>query len=380
MKKTLPLVLDSTIFKQAPKLQSELFHELIKYTRANLYSLYISEIVEQEFVSWVREEAQNAYDTVTKATRSLNKYYEEPSILGLNFDFQPTVVMAGNEINGILKKVTNNWRLFKERTNATVIPILPEHGKIVMDAYFSGSKPFSSVKNRNDIPDAFILCSLHEILKSNEKVIFVSSDKKFIKSIQCDNIKCFESLSELFVSGPAKLDVNFFNSLDVNDKFLSLTKIYEDEINKKLVEELEYSDIDDILGEHLRGNTIGEYDETSVKVVKLEKKYSEARSISRLSYLVSFDAELKYIIHSSATKDDLILIDDQRLENIEKEVDDNGNFKINESRFYSVSGHFTVKFDDSDPSSWKEQENGKLFKKREIKEITVDLEDITQNA
>ena len=67
-------MLDSTVFKQVPKLNSELFNELVKYTRANLYDLYISEIVEQEFVSWIRGEAQNAFDTVTKATKSLNKY------------------------------------------------------------------------------------------------------------------------------------------------------------------------------------------------------------------------------------------------------------------------------------------------------------------
>lgn len=380
MEKNIPLMLDSTILKQVPKLNSELFNELIKYTRANLYSLYISEIVEQEFVSWARDEAQNAYDAVTKATKSLNKYYEEPSIFGLKLDFSATIMIAGNEINGILKKVTENWVSFKEKTNVTVIPILPEHGKIVMDAYFSGGKPFSNVKNRSDIPDAFIFCSLNEILRSNEKVVFVSGDKKFTRAIQCETIICFESLSDLFSSGPVKLDSRFFKSLEGNNKFISLTRIYEDEIHRKLVKELEFSDLSDIFGEEFIEKAIGEYSDMSVNVMEINKKYSEAKSISALSYLVSFEARLKCTIDSYATKDEVILVNVQRLENIDKEVDDDGNFKIAESRFYSVSGHFSVKFDDSDPSSWKEQENDKLFKMREIKEITVALEDIKQNA
>lgn len=115
MDKVIPLMLDSTVFKQVPKLNSELFNELVKYTRANLYSLYISEIVEQEFISWVRAEAQNSFDTVTKATKSLNKYYEEPSILGLDFGFNVTVIAAEGQINRILKKVTDNWVSFKEK-------------------------------------------------------------------------------------------------------------------------------------------------------------------------------------------------------------------------------------------------------------------------
>lgn len=125
MEKNIPLMLDSTILKQVPKLNSELFNELVKYTRANLYSLYISEIVEQEFVSWAREEAQNAYDAVAKATKSLNKYYDGPSIFGLKLELNATILTAESEINGILKKVTENWISFKEKTNSTVIPIHP---------------------------------------------------------------------------------------------------------------------------------------------------------------------------------------------------------------------------------------------------------------
>lgn len=373
-------MIDSTVLKQVPKLNSELLKELVKYTRADLYSLYISEIVEQEYLSWVREEAQNSYDAVIKAAKSLKKYYEEPSIFGLNLGFSATALIAENEINGILKKVSENWVSFKNKTNATVIPIHSDHGKAVMDAYFSGDKPFSKIKSRSDIPDAFILCSLYEILKSHKKVLFVSSDKKLIRTIQSEAIVCFESLSELFASGPARLDSAFYKSLDDNKKFISLARIYEEEIHRKLAWELELTDLADIVDEEFEDIAIGEYSDMSVSAIEINKKYSEAKNISALSYLVPFEANLKCTIDSRATKDDLILISDQRLKNIDKEVDDNGDFKVSESRFYSVSGNFSVKFDDTDPSNWREQENDKLFKTREIKEISVLLEELKQNA
>jgi len=71
MDKIIPIMLDSTVFKQVPKLNSQLFNELVKCIRANLYSLHISEIVEQEFLSWIKVEAQNSFDTVIKATKSM---------------------------------------------------------------------------------------------------------------------------------------------------------------------------------------------------------------------------------------------------------------------------------------------------------------------
>ncbi|MDN3523890.1 PIN domain-containing protein [Halomonas sabkhae] len=198
MDDAIPLMIDSSVLKQVPKLNSELFNELVKYTRAGLYSLYISEIVEKEFISWVKAEAQGAFDAASKATRSLSKYYDEPEILGLNFEFNVTALAAESQINGILRKVVDNWTQFKQRTNATVLPIEPDDGKRVMDAYFYSETPFSGVKNRNDIPDAFIYCRIKDLLEVNEKVVFVSSDRKFVEQIQGERIICFESLSNLF--------------------------------------------------------------------------------------------------------------------------------------------------------------------------------------
>jgi len=381
MKKNIPIMLDSTVLKQVPKLNSELFNELVKYTRANLYSLFISEIVEKEYISWVRLEAQSAFDTVTKATRSLNKYYEEPNILGYGLSFNATIFAAEGQINGILKKVTNNWLAFKERTSTTILPIQPEHGKMVMDAYFNGEKPFGGIKKRFDIPDSFIFCSLNDLLKSNDKVIFVSSDKILCKSICSEKIICFDNLSDLFSEGPARLDSRFFRSLDGNNKFYALVKIYEDEIQRKLVREIEFTDLSDIFGDEPIEVAVGEYSDLSTNVIKIWINFNKAQNISELSYLIPFEAKVKCVIESLATKDEVLTLNNERLKNIDKEVDDNGDFKIAESHFYCVAGHFSLKFDSSDPSIWKEQKMSDSFwEEKEIQEINVVLEDIQGNA
>lgn len=381
MDKNIPLMLDSSVFKQVPKLNSQLFKELVKYTRADIYKLYISEIVEQEFISWIKAEAQDAFDTVTKATKSLNKYYEEPSILGFNLGFNPTVFAAENQINGILKKVVDNWVEFKGKTNATVIPIHGHHGISVMNAYFKGEKPFSKIKNRLDIPDAFIYCSLKELLECNEKVIFVSSDKKFSQCIQDEKVTCFESLSDLFSKGPSKLDGRFFNSLDNKNRVFTLVKIYEDEIHRKLVRGIELSDLIEDMGQEFIDFSIGEYSDISTNIVDLNIDTKEIKNISELSFLVPFSARVNCSIESIITKDELSMLNDQRLENIEKEVNDNGDFKVSEAHHFSVIGHFSLNFDETDPSTWKEQKKSDDFwSAHEINEISVSLEDMQAGA
>ena len=381
MDKKIPLMLDSTVFKQVPKLNSWLFKELVKYTRADIYNLYISEIVEQEFISWIKAEAQNAFDTVTKATKSLNKYYEEPSFLCFNLDFNATVFAAENQINGILKKVVENWGAFKEKTNATVIPIRQDHGKLVMDAYFKGEKPFSKIKNRSDIPDAFIYCSLKDLQENNDKVIFVSSDKKFSQIIQNKKLICFENLSDLFSKGPSKLDAQFFNSLDDKNRVFTLVNIFEDEIRRKLVWEIELSLITDDIVQKFIDIVIGEFKDVLISVLYLKIHINEIKNISELSFLVPFAAKVNYFVESIAAKDELTMLNDDRLKNIDKEVDDNGDFRLSERHHNSVIGHFSLNFDETDPSTWKEQKKSNSFlPEHEVTEISVTLEDIQKDA
>ncbi len=377
MNKNIPLMLDSSTFKQVPRLNSQLFKELVKYTRANIYKIYISEIVEQEFLSWIKIEAQDAFDTVTKATASLKKYHEESNILGFNLGINPTALVAENQINGILKKATDNWIDFKEKTNTTITPILEHHGKLVMDAYFRGDRPFSKIKNRLDIPDAFIYFSMKELLKHSDRIIFISSDKKFSQCIQDEQITCFSSLSDLFSNGPSKLDNFFFNSLDKENRIFTIARIYEDEIHKKLSREIELSDLIENAGREFITFAVGEHSSTSISAENLNINTQKIMNISELSFLIPFSAKIVYSIESVTTKEELSALNNQRLKNIEKEASDNGDYNVSETYNLSVTGHFSLKIEDSDPSSWKEQKKSNYFwSEYEINEISVSLEDV----
>jgi len=375
MNKQIPLMLDSTLLKQVPKLNSQLFKELIKLVNIGVYKLYFSEVVEREYLTWVKEEAQKAYNNVVKATESLDKYYEEPNVFGLFLN--STASIAHSQITGVLKKVVSNWEDFKKSTNAIILPIESSHGELVMNSYFSGDIPFKNVKNRSDIPDAFIYHSIKDLLKINEKVLFISRDKNFVKRINNDRVVCFENLSDLFANDEYRIQDDFFQKLKQDDKAVFLFRYFTDDIQRKAAHQVELSDFVQDIGEELENIAIGKYIEvfSTVEVITLDEK--NIKTISENSYLLPFSANVIHSVKSEANRDDVSLIIEENVRDIEKEVNDEGFFEITESIKNTFQGHLSVIFNSSDPLLWKEKVKGSgFFEERYIEEIVMNLEDI----
>lgn len=380
MNKEIPLMLDSTVLKQVPKLNSQLFKELIQHVHIGVFKLYVSEIVEREYLTWIKEEAQQAYNSVVKATESLNKYYQEPEIFGMKFSYNMTANIAHNQISEVLKKVVNNWEDFKKSTNTTILPIASSHGNLVMSAYFSGNIPFKSKKNRSDIPDGFIYYSIVDLLENNEKVLFISLDKSLVKRMSGDQVVCFENLAELFSSKEYKIQENFFRELEDNDRAIYLFKYFTDEIQKKAKHEIGLSDLIRDIEDELKDDVIGEYADVSSNVENVTFDNKNIKVISESSYLLPFSVELVHSISSEASKDDLSFFSEARINNLEKNIKEDGRFEISESFRNKVQGNLSVTFADSNPLSWEEKTASTFLSEPEIEEIIMSLEDIKLNA
>ncbi len=377
----IPIMIDSSVLKQIRKLNSPLMNQLIKYVSVGKFQLYFSVIIEEEYLTWIKKNAQEAYDKIVSASQALDKFYDVPSIMGIEFKVNMTAQIAQQEINHILHDITDKWDKFKKRTNAIILPIEKNHGRLVMNAYFKGDKPFKEIKSRNDIPDAFIYFSILEILKNHDKVLFISRDKEFVKRIKNENIIIFENLNELFYSSTYCLSNDFFSSLNETNKAYRLIKYFQDEIQKKTERVIELSDlVSDIEYESQDKNIIGMYKETRTTVNKISLDYSNIKCITEYSYLVFFTADLIHQLLSMATKEDLNGFNSQRIENLkEKEINDDGLYDIIEEFTTNVSGNISITFDKSDPLLWKEQEVKGFFNETEIKEIEIVLENIEKS-
>lgn len=378
MKSSIPIVIDTSLYKQVPKLNSELFLELIKYCRMGRFKLYIPSVVEQEYLTWIAKEAQDAFDSVAKASESLAKFYEPPRLFDFLLHIDITTDMARSHINGVLAKVNSNWQRFKQETNAIVLPIEGHHGGLVMDAYFRGSKPFKSLKSRNDIPDGFIYFSLLDLLQKEEEILFLSNDKHFVARISEDRIKTFESLSGVFSKAEYRVDETFFSNLKDGDRWYHLFQYFKEEIIRKSKKEIDYSDLMYDMGSHFCNDVIGDLRETYSEVEAVQFDHINIRTITTHSYLVPFLADVEIAVSSFATPQELAAVEASRKSSLaDREINEDGRYEIKEVYHSKIQGNLSIRFSETDPLSWKAQvDDTSFFNEKNISEIVVALEDV----
>lgn len=90
------------------------------------------------------------------------------------------------------------WDEFVSESKAELYDYDEKDSIAVFDAYFTGGKPFKSLKKRDDIPDAFIYATIKKI-SEKEEVYLVSGDNNLRES--CDSLKNvtkFSSFEELY--------------------------------------------------------------------------------------------------------------------------------------------------------------------------------------
>lgn len=378
MKSSIPIVIDTSLYKQVPKLNSELFLELIKYCRMDRFKLYIPSVVELEYLTWIQKEAQDAFDSVAKASESLTKFYEPPRFFDFMTQFDITINTAKSHIDGVLEKVNSNWQRFKKETNAIVLPIRDHHGGMVMDAYFRGSKPFKNLKNRNDIPDAFIYFSLLDLLQQEEEILFVSSDKHFVNRISDPRILIFENLSGVFLKDEYRIDETFFSSLKDDDRWYHLFQYFKEEIVCKSKKQIDLSDLLWDIGNVFCDDVIGNLTETYSTAKAVQFYHINTRTISSHSYLVPFLADIEVTVSSFASPQELAAVAASRRSSLaDKEINEDGKYEIQEVYHSKVNGNLSIRFSETDPLSWKPQvDDTSFFNEKTISEIVVALEDI----
>jgi hypothetical protein len=194
----LNIIIDSSILKKDKRLSSKNFNLLKKLSQLGFVKLHFPWIVYKEFTTGNIADISIDINKALKSIRSLN-------LKGLGESEHQELLKISKSISFIKHQITQSvekvWQDYVFESKATVHTIKDTHGKSVMDSYFNGSKPFSSFKNRNDIPDAFIYESVTSIANSNDNAIFICNDKNLRESYtDFTNIKTYDSLEQFMES------------------------------------------------------------------------------------------------------------------------------------------------------------------------------------
>lgn len=239
--KPLDITLDTNILSRDRKLSGKNILLLKKLSQLKLITLHIPWVVYKEFTTQNISEISVEINNALKSIRSIFRMSLTDSDQS-ELDYSYTAILSIKD--KIAQSVEKNWNAFIVESKAIIYEIEDSHGKSVMNSYFNASKPFSSSKNRNDIPDAFVFESVSSIVNSNNIVIFISEDKRLRKSFtEFPNIKTFESLDHFFNSDIFKtVDTEYKKKEHYADELIELEKyinIIQDVANVKSKEFLD---------------------------------------------------------------------------------------------------------------------------------------------
>lgn len=114
-----------------------------------------------------------------------------------------------------------------------------------MEAYFCGASPLTKVKDRNDIPDSFIVQSINKLSKQHSNLVVIAEDEKVRKAF--DTIVDIKSYSQLS---------DFLKSEEIQDKLKDIDLIAD--LPAILDAVLKFEDSSGVLASEI-SNKIGDY-------------------------------------------------------------------------------------------------------------------------
>lgn len=175
--------------------------------------LHIPYVVLREFQTQQREDYKKDLTTAISGLSGLTKKSLDKAIsaklLALKSDLT-------NNSQNILSSAEEQIVQWAKSIGAELAPLYLDVAHAALEAYFQGKPPLKSIKNRQDIPDSFIVQSILKLYSSNGGIHFVTGDIKVLDAVSAAKIPTYENLAS-FVESPLiqdKLkDVDLINNI-----------------------------------------------------------------------------------------------------------------------------------------------------------------------
>src|SRR6218665_700045 len=191
------IAIDSSILRRDLSFSKTDALYLKELSKLKLVKLHFPWFVYQECMSHSINSVIKELDGAISSITGLVKFGLHKTESDLIDKIAESIELKKKDVENAVDRV---WKECAEETSETIHDFAASDSKIVFDNYFKGGPPFSSLKKREDIPDAFIFQSLKNISRKKQ-VHFVVADNNLRKKCSEEtNVTCYESYEELFKS------------------------------------------------------------------------------------------------------------------------------------------------------------------------------------
>lgn len=188
------VVLDTNIYRNNPDRDNLHFKALEKLSKADSLCLHIPYVILREFQTQQREIYSKDLAKAISGLSGLSRKLLDKGILD---KLNATRVELEGESENILSNAENQITNWASNIGANLYPLCLDQASLALEAYFQGNPPLKSVKNREDIPDSFIVQSIYKLNSETNGIHVVANDKKVRDAFsQEEAITTYESLAD----------------------------------------------------------------------------------------------------------------------------------------------------------------------------------------
>ena len=251
------VVLDSSIFRQCPRLDSTDFKLLARLMGAGQVVLHVPYVVEREHTSYLEQVQRKR---IADASNNISKALDHVPLGTKSKDLKLTLEQLRCDLDDLVFERVSAFSQWLEEHKAIRHTITLEQLDGALEAYFKGYPPLKNPKTRGDIPDSFIfqqIISLQKCYGSDLEVVV--ADGALRAACESIAIDCWSDLLK-FITSPKVRD--FFaeqkimeHSSVVCEHVLQIAKVKSGEIAKYIEEELLSGNYSTIYGDNFPGES-----------------------------------------------------------------------------------------------------------------------------
>lgn len=217
---------------------------LKRLIKANQLTIHAPYVVQRELETQELEYYLKEYRLLKESLKKFLRVPKSELVHEIINDIQKKIEESETTINNDAESFSKSWL---NGLNANIQQIDNTQTISALEAYFKGTPPLTSPKNREDIPDSFICRGIEEIKKVCPNLVVIANDKKVVNTFsKLPNYLIFHTIEEFILSTEIQaklkgLDIIEKETVDLTNfinKFEKINPIIHNHLESNISEEL----------------------------------------------------------------------------------------------------------------------------------------------
>jgi hypothetical protein len=337
------LVIDTNIYRKNPKLDNSDFLVVKKLSSAEYLKVQVPYIVQREFQTQQRDQCKKELD---KSLSGINALLRRPLSKEKLEEIEVIKQVVEATYDNTLEESESYFNNWLHSINGNIIPLCEQQALNAMEAYFKGLAPLTKLKNREDIPDSFIVQAINKLSNKSRKIVVIAEDIKVKNSFEGNKkVNCYSQLSDFIKTAP------------IQDKLKDIDLIVDLPAIFKAIKEFEDTEaelqlgISGEIGEYIIGSTLTDAtipdDNNEAQISSFGDVESIELDLDSLVYYGSGSVGVPFELEMSVYADYYLFKGDYYAMESPPSVSDHNDhyFEVEDEFDITVQGIATVTFD-----------------------------------